>query len=705
MSQQSAKVERTTVPGGAIVKIGGVINETFKADMLAGTDQESVVIDLEGVRWITSIGVREWINALNNLPASHLVFINVRPSMVLQFNMIHGFAGRGNIVSLYLPYACMDCDEETEVLTDLRKDYAVVEEGPQNEIDCPKCGGTAEFDEIGYLSYVQSQPKPTITDTLSKLIDGDLESLRNVGFKIQKEIAGDITAMWLSGPIRYDLKLKRAALGLEGTIVVVFENVTEVDPRGIVRLESLLFPENAEVHLARVPPALLEALDPNLKSRLFGRVVSFNLPVSCRACGRMETIVSQLDADSDGVPCPKCGKPALIVVPRNVLEKELRRFHEADPPQRVRDYISRRPRGPVAERGISTIIDRRASTADLVARESRNIGRYQIIRQIGSGGMAEVFLASQAGPEGFEKKVVIKKILPRLASDPSFVKMFLQEARLAARISHPNVVQVFELGGDRGSSDDSGEFFIAMEYVKGWSLDAILKALERLSQKVPIDLACRLTADICAGLHAAHTCGDDGRGIVHRDISPHNVLVSEQGSVKIVDFGISKAADTAGDTKTGAIKGKVAYMAPEQIDKRFGEIDRRTDVLATGLVLFEVLTGKPAHKRDTEFRTLMAALECQVPDVRTIRDDIPAGVAEIVTRATQKKAEDRYQSCRDFQLDLEDAIATGGRSGSSAHLARWLEAAAFDAVKEGRLKEPGVSQTGAVDPDNETILK
>ncbi len=682
----SLNVERTTVPGGVIVKLSGLINETFRADMLADIAQECVVVDLDGVRWITSFGVREWIRALKQLPAAQVVFVNCRPAMVLQFNMIHGFAGSGQIVSFYLPYVCLECNEEIEVLTDLRRQFDVVVTGPQQMIACPSCGGRAEFDELNFLSYVQSQQKPNVSETLSKLIDGDLEPLRQRTFRIQKEIGEDVTAMWLSGPITHDLRLKRAAMGLDGSVIVLFDDISEIDPRGVVRLEALLFPEHTDVHLARVPPRLLEALDPALTGRLEGRVLSFSVPVSCRSCGRYDTVVDRLPEPDVEIECHRCGQPAIVVISRRLVEQELSRFYEPDPPAAIAGYLARRPNGPTLARKPS-------------ASEPTSIGRYQIIRQIGSGGMAEVFLARHSGPQGFEKKVVIKKILPRFARDPDFVRMFLREARLAARISHPNVVQVFELG------DAGDEYFIAMEYVKGWSLDAILRALARHGHSFPIDLACRLIADVCAGLHAAHTCGDEGVGIIHRDMSPHNVLVSEQGSVKIVDFGISKAADAIGETKTGAVKGKVAYMAPEQVDRRIGPIDQRTDVLATGLVLFEVLTGKSAHRRDTEYRTMSAALECIIPNVTTLRTDIPEAVAAIVRRATARDAGDRYPSCRKFQLDLEDAIAASGRSCTSAHLAAWLEAEAIDAVKAGRLSEPGPSsQTGLADPDGETII-
>lgn len=690
MSSQEPKIEQTVVPGGALVKISGILNEYFRPDMLAGVVQESVVIDLDQVPRITSFGVRQWINALNSLPARNLAFINCRPAVVAQFNMVSGFGSHGRLVSLYLPHVCFECDEEFEVLADLRTEYDRVTAEEPPSMKCKSCGATAELDEPGYLSYVASEPPPFVPDIVSKLIDGDLAQLTTRSFKIKKEVAGDVTAMWLSGAITPKVRVKRAALGLEGTVVTIFHGVTEVDPAAVDRLKPLFRNKETDTYFARLRPETLQMLAEHYQAQLQGRVVSFVLPVSCQGCGRSETVVRQFPEPGIAVSCHQCGRQAFLAAPRET-KAQLASYYCPEPPRGVLAYLRERHHGPTLEGTGSRVTSRGPSGISRYTeayRESQaddRIGRYEIVKRIGAGGMAQVFLATQKGPQGFEKKVVIKKILPRLAQDPSFVEMFLQEARLAARISHPNVVQVFELG------DMDDEYFIAMEYVKGWSLDVMLRALARNEEQFPIDLACRLVADVCAGLHAAHTCGEDGRGIVHRDMSPHNILVSEQGAVKIVDFGISKAADSGSETKTGALKGKVVYMAPEQIDKSFGEIDQRTDVLATGLVLFETLTGKAPLKRKSEYASLKAAIDCEIPDVRSLRADVPAAVASIISRATAKAQDERYPSCRAFQLDLENVIAASGRTTSSVHLAQWLERFAENAVKAGRLQQAGGS--------------
>jgi eukaryotic-like serine/threonine-protein kinase len=199
-------------------------------------------------------------------------------------------------------------------------------------------------------------------------------------------------------------------------------------------------------------------------------------------------------------------------------------------------------------------------------------GRYQLVKKLATGGMAQIYLARQQGPEGFEKMLVVKRILPHLAENDDFITMFLDEARIAARLNHPNIVQIFDLG----AQDDS--YFIAMEFIHGEDLRKIWKQAERLENPFPLPLICRVIIDACAGLDYAHKKLDAAGkplNIVHRDISPQNILVSFEGGVKVVDFGIAKAADQATVTKSGVLKGKYSYMSPEQSTGSHVELPNR----------------------------------------------------------------------------------------------------------------------------------
>ena len=293
--------------------------------------------------------------------------------------------------------------------------------------------------------------------------------------------------------------------------------------------------------------------------------------------------------------------------------------------------------------------------------KERRFGKYELVAKLATGGMAEIFLARILGDGEFEKLVCIKRILPHLAKDPQFVTMFLDEARVAARISHPNVCQVFELG------ELHGAYYIAMEYLEGVPLSCF-----RRTDFYPFRPDPRLVAGIgvqaCEGLHHAHQLkGPKGEvlGLVHRDISAQNLFVTVDGIVKVLDFGIAKATDTKNKTSTGAMKGTYMYMSPEQL--RNDKIDRRSDVWAMGIVLWESLAQQHLFKRDTEFLTFQAITTDPIPDIQEVRPDVPPLLADTIARALSRDREQRFASARALGEALAQAVAPlGGPFGGPA---------------------------------------
>jgi eukaryotic-like serine/threonine-protein kinase len=287
---------------------------------------------------------------------------------------------------------------------------------------------------------------------------------------------------------------------------------------------------------------------------------------------------------------------------------------------------------------------------------SARLGKYELIRKLASGGMAEVFLARAAGPMGFEKSCVLKRILPHLAEDDVFVQMFLDEARLAAQLNHPNVVQIFDFG------ESDGAYFLAMEFIDGPNLRALYRRAAQLGRPLPIAVCAKIISFAAEGLAYAHDFTDpmtgEPMGLIHRDISPDNVLVSRDGAVKVVDFGIAKAANQTHHTRTGALKGKLAYMPPEQLKARV--LDRRVDVFSLGMVFYELLTGMRPFDATSEVEIMQAILnEPPVPAAHR-RPDVPLQLQEILDRALAKDREQRYPDCRSFQHDLERFIHSAG---------------------------------------------
>ena len=292
------------------------------------------------------------------------------------------------------------------------------------------------------------------------------------------------------------------------------------------------------------------------------------------------------------------------------------------------------------------------------------LGKYRLIAELGHGGMAEVYLAVVQGPAGFNKLVVIKQIRPQLAEDPEFLAMFLDEARLAARLSHPNVVQTNEVG------QEGNRYFIAMEYLEGQPLNRIFHRLQK-SGGLPLALHVKILSDVLAGLHHAHELADyDGTAleVVHRDVTPHNVFVTYEGQVKVVDFGIAKALNSSAETRTGVLKGKVAYMAPEQA--RGERCDRRADVFSVGVMLWEAATGRRLWKGVPDITILQRLLAGDIPRPRSINPDAPEAFEAIVLKALSTQREERYATAADFAAALDNYLDEQGERVHARDLAK-----------------------------------
>jgi serine/threonine protein kinase len=292
-------------------------------------------------------------------------------------------------------------------------------------------------------------------------------------------------------------------------------------------------------------------------------------------------------------------------------------------------------------------------------------GRYALLTKIASGGMAELFLARQRGPQGFEKLVAIKRILPARSGDARFVELFLAEARLAARLSHPSIAQIYDLGIEDGS------YFLAMEYISGENLGTLESRTREQGFRLPIPLVIKIAIDVCEGLYYAHHLTDPlGRPlrVVHCDISPQNILVGYDGSVKIVDFGIARAdADTR---RQGEVRGKAAYMAPEQL---LGlPLDHTSDMFSLGVVLYELLTARRLFARGDEGQTIEALRQQPVPPLRAFVPEIPPALDAAVLRTLARERDRRYPDARALQRDLEALLAQRGGVPSSAALSEFM---------------------------------
>ncbi len=305
---------------------------------------------------------------------------------------------------------------------------------------------------------------------------------------------------------------------------------------------------------------------------------------------------------------------------------------------------------------------------DTQRRSPVQFGKYTLIDRIAVGGMAEIFLGRQAGLEGFEKTIVIKRMRPHLSKQVNFVKMFLNEAKLAAQLNHPNIVQLYDLGKIAES------YFIAMEYIFGRDMRRIIPKADEMNIPFPLVYALKIASSVCQGLYYAHEKTDlhgHPLGIVHRDVTPENIFVAFDGAVKVLDFGIAKATNQVEQTRAGEIKGKLSYMSPEQCLGK--PLDCRSDLFSLGTVLYEWITGFKLFTGDSEVAILKSVTEGKIYAPSYFKADIPTEVEAILMRALEKDRSLRYQNAQELQRDIDDFLAQSEFTPTDSHLSNFLK--------------------------------
>lgn len=338
-------------------------------------------------------------------------------------------------------------------------------------------------------------------------------------------------------------------------------------------------------------------------------------------------------------------------------------------------------------------------TSNALVHDRRRFGRYTLCYRVAEGGMASVYLALIAAADRrFQKWVAIKVIHPQFARDKRFVAMFLDEARLAAQLRHPNICDIFDFG------EADGTYYIVMEYLHGESLSAVMKrACQRTG--IPLGVGARIVSDAARGLHAAHELRrPDGTlaEVVHRDVSPQNLFVLYEGVTKVVDFGIAVSRDRLGErTATGELRGKIAYMAPEQLQQK--PVDRRADVYALGVVLWEVTVGRRLFKGPTEVDTLVAVLNQQIPRPSEVVSDYPKQLEDIVMKALAREPDDRYPTAGAMARDLDRYLASTGQPWGPAEVADFIQGLFPDRMEARReLLCRGIQETVTIDTELRT---
>jgi len=310
---------------------------------------------------------------------------------------------------------------------------------------------------------------------------------------------------------------------------------------------------------------------------------------------------------------------------------------------------------------------------------AQKFGKYHLLKRIAVGGMAEIFIARREGMGGFQKTIVIKRIRPHLSEQSAFVNMFLNEAKLAAELNHSNIAQIFDLGRvDRS-------YFIAMEWVNGRDMRAIVPKAEKQGIPFPLEYSLKIAREACEGLYYAHRKADEQNEplhIVHRDVTPENIMVSFDGEVKLLDFGIAKAENLVSETRAGEIKGKLGYLSPEQITGKV--IDHRSDLFSLGTVLYEWITGHKLFSGRSDVDVIKSVVDGKIYPPSYFAEDVPQTVEDILMRALQRNREQRYQSAWEMQYDIDQFLSGHEFSPSNIHLSNFLKQIYADELAEQR---------------------
>jgi tRNA A-37 threonylcarbamoyl transferase component Bud32 len=666
-SAPKLSIEHHRTSSGVRVSLAGVIDESFdRLKFSEGLANQVVMLDLGEVHRITSYGVREWVGAVGALEVAYLGFTHCRPALVSHLNTVPGFSGRGQLLSFYLPYACTACAHTFEWLIDLRT-HPLGAGLQVPSMSCPKCNGPSELDDLpeSYLSFAASQAPLKPPASFASILNSPPIQGPAPGLRVTKVVEGKWTGLWLHGFLDGRDHLKRAAEDVDGPLLISMRDVRHFNAAGLTRTVEFLERLELPAVLDHLPLELAERLAlPGSKTLSEISVRSLRAGYRCPVHGEVTLTVAPDAVVALGLQCDYCGE---TVVPafNPALAYSLRGLKVA-PASAGLDALVLAAGFPNDRTPTSPTLIRPLKSGELI------LGRYALQKVIATGGMAEVFLARQTGAGGFEKLVVVKRILPHLADDETFVGMFLSEARIAARINHPNVVQILDVGRD------GSRYFIIMEYVLGNDLHSLLKRAAQLKVPCPLGVGAQIVASMAQGLQAAHAnCDDAGRArpIIHRDVSPHNVLVSNSGHVKLTDFGIAKAADSLTTTPTHAVKGKTPYLAPELIQSGTDfATTAQIDIYAAGLVLYQALTGVHPFRRETDHLTINSILNDPVAPPSTVRAGIPSGLDAIVIRAIDRDPDRRFRSARELATALEGFIATAGLQGGTEPIAQWVQA-------------------------------
>ena len=666
----------------ALVNVSGLVDEHFTGFGAIGEGIRTVVINVSGMTRMTSFGVRQWLKGMDAMPkaVTDLYLLGCPTFFVDQLNMVLNFGGSAQALTVVAPYTCPSCGVESGETIDVLADRAALAKGGVSDKVCSRCGGKLEFDETpeSYFSFVGKYAASSIAPGAARLLASQglytsvIDTASDKPPKIIKLVHGSVTYFKIIGAIGAMFRARPFLVGAEGEVVIDLAEVERFDQLGLRewrRLLKTLSGQVPSITLVDLNEVVLDGVGDSLTTARNISVWSLLASYRCNGCGRVSAESRTLDAT--GLPsqlpprvCSTCGG----VTVSTLQPTSLAPLHKAVTVSPAASAKLIAQRTEILSRAMTDANVAQAgdgATASL-ATDDTILGKYKIVRRLSQGGMAEVFLAKQVGIGGFEKPVALKRIQRQLLETRHLaVDMFLNEAKIAGRLMHPNIVQVHDVG------EVGGALYLAMEYVRGKDLRDIIKTLRSTGSMIPLPIALYVVREVAQALHHAYWSSDmvgNLLAVVHRDVSPHNIILSFDGAVKLLDFGVAMSAVT--EHPETMIVGKWQYMSPEHTTNQ--AIDHRSDLFSLGIILYLLCTANlPFVGADLKDVVRKIRAGTYKP-LKEAAPDIPDALAHLVAQMLSPNPDDRLQKGSEVAATLTEIARSYGMETSGATISAFM---------------------------------
>jgi serine/threonine protein kinase len=690
-----AAVDLVTAGDAALVSVSGLVDERFVGFGVLGAAR-TVVLNVSGMTRMTSFGVRQWLNAMDALPKSiaDLYLLGCPTFFVDQLNMVLHFGGASKILTVVAPYTCPSCGVESGETIDVLAERANLAKGGLPEKECARCGGKLEFDETpeSYFAFMSKYAASSIQPAAAQLLaaHGLYTSGDNATEKpprIIKLVHGSVTYFRIIGTIGSMFRARPFLVGAEGEVVIDLAEVDRFDSAGQKewrRLLKSLAGQVPAITLVDVTESFLASAGDTISVARNIGVASVLVPYGCTECGRISHESASLERATWPLQfgahvCTTCGGTTRSELAADTL-LPLQKASTSAPPASAKVIAQR---DEILSRALidANVAQAGEGATAAVAADDTIFGKYKIVRKLTAGGMAEVFLAKQVGIGGFEKLVALKRIQRKLLETRhQAIELFLNEAKIAGRLTHPNIVQVLDVG------EAQGALYLAMEYVHGKDLRNVIRKLQQGRTIMPLGEACYIVREVAQALHHAYWSTDmtgQRLSVVHRDVSPHNVILSYDGTVKLLDFGVAMSAVT--EHAETMIVGKWLYMSPETTTN--GQIDHRSDLFSLGVILYLLCSGYMPFTGSEPKEIVKKIRTGQYKPLHEIVQ-VPERLAFLVARLLAPNPDDRPQAGQEVAAELTDIARQYGMEGSGPSIANFL-AQLFPSEAGGASDSPG----------------